>query len=114
MSSDDIIIVPDMLPRDIQLYYPSLRMYHCGIWYLVTILVDDLPYYIKNIKKKKTNFGLNYDDVINLQTSLKIYNQLYCTSAMACYSKTWYCLNSFILNIILTIHLLIIHRENTA
>ena len=40
-----------MLHRDIQLYCPSLRAYHCGIWYLVTILVDDLPHYIKKRKK---------------------------------------------------------------
>ena len=40
-------IVPDMFHKDIQLYCPSLRAYHCGIWYLVTIFVDDLPHYIK-------------------------------------------------------------------
>ena len=36
-----------MLYRDIQPYCPGLRAYHCGIWYLVTIFVDDLPHYIK-------------------------------------------------------------------
>ena len=54
MSNDDVIIVPDMLPGDIQRYYLRLRAYHCGIWYLMTIFVDDLPYYIKNTKKKRT------------------------------------------------------------
>ena len=55
MSNHGVIIVPDMLPGDIQLYYLRLyRAYHCGIWYLMTIFVDDLPYYIKNTKKKRT------------------------------------------------------------
>ena len=44
LCNDDVIIVPDMLHRDIQQYYPS---------HLVTIFVDDLPHYIK--KREKTN-----------------------------------------------------------
>ena len=71
LCNDDVIIVPDMLHRDIQLYCPSLRAYHCGIWYLVTIFVRDLPHYMKN--KKITNYRLSDDDVINLQTLLKIH-----------------------------------------
>ena len=52
LYNDDVIIVPDMLHKDIQLYCPSLRAYHCGIWYLVTIFVDDLPHYIKKRKNE--------------------------------------------------------------
>ena len=48
----DVITVPDMLHGDIQLYCPSLGAYHCGISYLVTIFVDDLPHYIKKRKKR--------------------------------------------------------------
>ena len=65
LCNDDVITVPDMLNRDKQLHFLSLRAYHCRIWYLVTIFVDDSPHY-----------------VINLQTSLKIHNQLYSTSAI--------------------------------
>ena len=36
LCNDDVIIVLDMVHRDIQLYCPSMRAYHCGIWYLVT------------------------------------------------------------------------------
>ena len=93
LCNDDVIIVPDMLHRDIQLYCPSLRAYHCGIWYLVTIFVDDLSHYIKN--RKKSN-KISDDDVINILTSLKIHNQLCSTFAMACRSKTWYCLSFLI------------------
>ena len=46
LSNDDVNIVQDMLHTDIQLYCPSLRTYHCAIWYLVTNVVDDLPHYI--------------------------------------------------------------------
>ena len=86
MRNDDVIIVPDMLHRDIQLYCPRLRAYHCGIWYLVTIFVDDLPHYIR--KRKKTSYKLIEDDIINMQTALKKHIQLYHTSDMACHSKT--------------------------
>ena len=48
---DDVIIVPDILHGAI-LNCLSLRTNHCGIWYLVTIFLDDLPPYIKN---RKTN-----------------------------------------------------------
>ena len=68
MCNDDVITVPDMLHRDIQLYFPSLRAYHCGIWYLVANFVDDLPHHIKSGKK---SYGLSDHDVVNLQTSLK-------------------------------------------
>ena len=44
LCNDDVIIVPNMLDRDIQLYCPSLRAYRCGIWCLVIIFVDDLPH----------------------------------------------------------------------
>ena len=69
-----------MLQRGIQLYCQSIRAYHCGIWYLVTVFVDDLPHYIK---RGKTSYRLSDDDVINMQPSLKIHIQLYPTSAMA-------------------------------
>ena len=75
-----------MFHRDIQLYCPTLRAYHSGTWDLVTIFVDDLPHYIKKIKQ--TSYILIDDDVINMQTSLKIHIQLYPASAMACCSKT--------------------------
>ena len=71
--------------RDIKLYCLSLRAYHCRIRCLVTIFVYDLPHYIKNRKK---SYRLSDDDVINMQTSLKIHIQFYPTSAMACRSTT--------------------------
>ena len=52
MFNDDVIIVPDILHKDIQLYCSSLRAYHCEISYLVTIFVDDLPHYIKKRKNE--------------------------------------------------------------
>ena len=74
-----------MLHRDIQLYCLSMRAYHCGIGCLATSFVDDLPHYIK---KRKMRYRLRDDDVINMQTSLKIHSQLHPTSAMAYRSKT--------------------------
>ena len=50
LYNDGVIIVPDMLHRDIQLYCPRRRAYYCGIWHLVTIYIDNLPHYIKNRK----------------------------------------------------------------
>ena len=38
--------------KDWMLYCPSLRAHHCGIWYLVTIYVDDLPHCIKKRKNE--------------------------------------------------------------
>ena len=77
--------VPGMLHRDIQLYCPRLRAYHCGTWDLVTIFVDDLPHYIK-----KTSYRLIDDDVINMQTSLQIHIQLYPTIPWFVAPKHWY------------------------
>ena len=53
LSYDNVIIVSYMLHRDIQLYCLSLRAYHCRIWYLVTIFIDDFPHCIKKKKKNE-------------------------------------------------------------
>ena len=76
---------PQFLWHCIQLYCPSMRAYHCGIWCLATIFVDDLPHYME---KRKRSCRLSDDDVINMQTSLKIHIRLYPTSSMACRSET--------------------------
>ena len=78
--------LPDILSKDIQLYCPRLRAYHCGIWYFVTSFVDDC--HIASKINKETSYRLIDDDVVNMQTVLKIHIQLYFTSAMACHSKT--------------------------
>ena len=40
--------------------------------------------------EKRTNFGLRNDDIIDLQTIIKIYFQVLITSTITCRSETWY------------------------
>ena len=82
LSDDDVIIVPYMLHRDIQSESQSL-----SLWNLV--FGDNFCWWFPHyIKKEKTSYRLSDDDLINMQTSLKIHIQLQPTSVMACHSKT--------------------------
>ena len=55
---DDIIGVPDVLQTDIELYFLSFKVYHCGIWYFGAFLMTSK---MENISNKLRN-----DDIINL------------------------------------------------
>ena len=47
----------------------------------------DLSYHIED---EKMSYRLRINDVINLQTIIKIYIQLYIIPTAACHSETWY------------------------
>ena len=56
------LFFPDMLQTDKYLYFLSLMVFHCEIWYLGTYFVVSLSNCIENGKKSYTSSN---DDIIN-------------------------------------------------